>query len=59
MNMDQLEQIIRNGFASMRSEKSTVEDRIKTLEVMAGILKQEARNLEDNKIAEVELNSLS
>ena len=59
MNMDQLEQIIRNGFASMRSENCTIENRIKTLEVMAGILKQEARNLEDNKIAEVELNSLS
>ena len=43
----------------MRQEECTVESRIKTLEVMAGILKQEAVNLKNNQIEQVELNTIS
>lgn len=59
MNIDQVELLIKNGFISMRQEECTVESRIKTLEVMAGILKQEAVNLKNNQIEQVELNTIS
>jgi hypothetical protein len=59
MNIDQIELLIKNGFISMRQEEATIESRIKTLEVMAGILKQEAVNLKNNQIEQVELNTIS
>jgi hypothetical protein len=59
MNIDQIELLIKNGFISMRQEEASIESRIKTLEVMAGILKQEAVNLKNNQIEQVELNTIS
>lgn len=59
MNLDQLQTIVNNGFASMREPDADVDKRIRTLEVMAGILKKEAENIKLNKVTQVDLNTLS
>lgn len=59
MNLDQLQTIVNNGFASMREPDADADKRIRTLEVMAGILKKEAENIKLNKVTQVDLNTLS
>ena len=45
MDLDHLQNIINNGFVSMRQPDADEDKRIKTLEVMASILKKEAENI--------------
>lgn len=59
MDLDHLQNIINNGFVSMRQPDADEDKRIKTLEVMASILKKEAENIKLNKVTHVDLNTLS
>lgn len=59
MDLDQLQKLIQNGFAQMREPSADVDSQIKTLEVMSSLLKHRAKQLKDNKTAQVELNTLS
>jgi len=56
MNIDHIQAMINNGFDQLRQPDANREYQIKTLEVMASILKHKAKHLKDNTLAQVEVN---
>lgn len=56
MNIDNLQVMINNGFDQLRQPDANQEYQIKTLEVMASLLKHKAKHLKDNALAQVKVN---
>lgn len=48
MSVDGIKTILNNGIEVLQDPKTDTETQAKTLEVMAGILKQEAKKIRDN-----------
>lgn len=56
MSIDGIKTILDNGIEVLRDPKTTPEMQAKTLEVMAGILKQEAKKIRENDFSSFDLS---
>lgn len=56
MSIDGIKTILDNGIEVLRDTKTTPEMQAKTLEVMAGILKQEAKKIRENDFSSFDLS---